>query len=185
MKKKNILEYILYIVSVSISVVLAITTTDVFEKFSFDWLKFTLIVSSIVVVVSFVMTTALMTKHWKIKTVYISYTPNGKDIADRITKSIENEDIQSSTTLTPGLKMNYNISKAIHNSNICFVIIGDHISAMQKEEIKIISSQKKKVITIVTPGSGQIPPRLRDIVPLQSNDTNFDDKVIQVVSQLK
>lgn len=185
MKNKKII----LVVTVSILSVACISTAlsliDVNKLFVWDWLSISLSIIAVVCSLSVVLTTSLMARRWKIANIYVSSTPSGIELENRIRKCLEGENIASSSSLIPGERLGYSVSKSIHRSNVCFVIISGKISQVQREEIREMQIQKKRVITIVTPEAENLPARLRDLVPIQSTDVLLEQKVAEIVEDLK
>lgn len=101
------------------------------------------------------------------KKIYLSYSEDDKDKAERIEGILPKETtVKSSTYIYPGDNLDEIIPNNISSSNICYVLIGDKISALQKYEISKMRKQNKLIIPILLSEDMKVPQNLRDIKPV-------------------
>lgn len=182
--KRNKAYYIFSIIAMSVSLMIAILSTNILEKVELDWKSLSLTISAAVASFFAVGLSMLMTRRNKTN-IYISYSPSESEVASKIQSVLSRENVLSSTTFAPSDRLNYSVGKNIHKSKVCFLIIGNHVTQFQKYEMKELRSQKKKVYVITTPDCANVPQSYRELIPISSEDNNFENKIFEIVQMEK
>ena len=129
------------------------------------WINLTLYVSTIVGITAMMLAYYVIVKRNRIKfqRIYISYTSNDQDKAQRIVNLLSKHIfIYMGGHIEPGANLYETIPSYISSCSKCYVIVGDVISAQQKYEIQEMKRQHKIIVPILTDEAVYLPQNLRE-----------------------
>lgn len=131
-----------------------------------DWLRDLTLYSLSVAIASIIMIVIVNYKRSKSisrKKFYISYSEDNKEQASRIITLLpSNAVINGISNLYPGENMENIVPAYVKNSDVCYVLLGNRISHVQKKEITIMRNFKKLIIPVLLDENVNIPQNLRD-----------------------
>lgn len=184
-EKSKILSYIAIFASVS-SIVASLSLIDLKKLLTIDWniLGWVSLAVSIFAVLSVVLTTYLMMRQHRILNIYLSYPASNKAETIKLKEALKDENVLSVDSLEPGSSIK-DIDDLINKSHFCFYASGKIMSPIQKQELKEMRLRGKKVYVVSLDEEGRVPHALIEDVPLNINDSKFNEKLENVILSYK
>lgn len=176
MKMKYILKKVIFLIIILVAIYEFVL---LWNTINWDSTKIIGIVAFVLSMfaVSITISTYLMSLRYKEKRYYISFPIEMKKEVDdfRILNNISAT--YGSDTLVSGNKLQSEIRKKISRCAVCFVIIGNKVTLVQKTEIHEMKKMGKKIIPIQN-GKGYMPNDISSIVPIIVDEGRLKDTIL-------